>query len=570
MSSTPATLGKYQIIREIARSNDIVYEAYDPLMNRRVALKELAIPHGSSTTQRDERIRRFQREVKAAGSLAHPNLMTVYEVGMEGDRHYMAMEFLDGHTLRNEIDTRGFMDIARAVKTATEILEGLEFAHRHGVIHRDIKPDNIQLTESGRVKITDFGIARLTFEPNLTMDGQVFGTPSYMSPEQVTGKEIDCRSDVFSVGILLYEMITGQKPFPGDSIVAITHAIVHAHPARPAQMSDPMWAVVQRSLQKQPSMRFADAGEMIAALANANRPTPVAPPAMPIPTPAPSPPSYAYNPMPPQGAPVGPVFGTPYGQNPNQPAPTYGQNYNPGAPNPLPVYYPPPPRQPLFAPETRLFFRRLAVISLLVGSLFALVFVGIREISNVIERDRVRKKEMSIRDMVGSGNPGTTLDDKVRIGEEKLKQLTDKALISDAMGDLAALYEQRGKVWQQQGRLELAEADFSRAISYDKDNALLYTNLGSLYSEAARRTTDGHQASLLYDQSAAQWKQAMQLSGGNSGYRDAVAGAYFNASERARLMGSLSEQQDYLNRAREYATPNSEVEQRIHAALGGN
>jgi len=226
-SNPPTTLGKYQIIREIARSNDIVYEAYDPLMNRRVALKELAMPGGSTGVQRDERVNRFKREAQAAGTLNHPNIMTVYELGQDGDRLFMAMEYLDGHTLRNEIDTKGFLPVDQAVRVAKEILKGLDFAHERGVIHRDIKPDNIQLLSNGAVKITDFGIARLTFQPNLTVDGQVFGTPSYMSPEQVVGREIDSRSDLFSVGIVLYEMLGGKKPFQGSSVMETTAQILN-------------------------------------------------------------------------------------------------------------------------------------------------------------------------------------------------------------------------------------------------------------------------------------------------------------------------------------------------------
>ncbi len=229
--TTPTTLGKYQIIREIARSNDIVYEAYDPLMNRRIALKELAMPSGASDAQRDDRIRRFSREAKAAGSLNHPNIVTIFEFGEDSGRHFIAMEFLEGHNLRNELDTHGFLAADRAIEITLEVLDALDYAHKNGVIHRDIKPENIQLLPDGRVKLTDFGIARITFEPNLTIDGQVFGTPSYMSPEQVVGREIDARSDVFGVGVILYEMLSGQKPFQGDSVVSITYGIVKSKTA---------------------------------------------------------------------------------------------------------------------------------------------------------------------------------------------------------------------------------------------------------------------------------------------------------------------------------------------------
>src|SRR5438477_10204346 len=137
MSNPPTTLGKYQIIREIARSNDIVYEAYDPLMNRRVALKELAVPSGSTTPQKEERLKRFLREAKAAGSLAHANIVTIYEVGEAAGRHYLVMEYLDGHTLRNELDTKGFLSQDKAVEIAESVLLALEYAHSDGVVDRD-------------------------------------------------------------------------------------------------------------------------------------------------------------------------------------------------------------------------------------------------------------------------------------------------------------------------------------------------------------------------------------------------------------------------------------------------
>ena len=267
MSSAPPTkLGKYQIIREIARSNDIVYEAYDPVLNRRVAIKELAVPVGATAQQREERIKRFLREARAVGSLDHPNIMTVHDADQEGDCYFIAMEFLDGKTLRQEIDAVGSLPEARAIEIAKAVLTALDYAHAHGVIHRDIKPDNIQLCSSGEIKLTDFGIARLTFEPNLTMDGQVFGTPSYMSPEQVQGKEIDVRSDLFGVGVVLYEMLSGLKPFAGDSVIAITFAIANYEPKRVPQISDRMWRIILKALAKKPEGRFASAKEFLQVL----------------------------------------------------------------------------------------------------------------------------------------------------------------------------------------------------------------------------------------------------------------------------------------------------------------
>ncbi|HEY0866672.1 MAG TPA: serine/threonine-protein kinase, partial [Fimbriimonas sp.] len=389
MSSLPTTLGQYQIIREIARSNDIVYEAYDPLMNRRVAIKELAAPNGLSPQQKEERVSRFKREAQAAGSLNHPNIMTVYSFAEDAGRHFMAMEYLDGHTLRNEIDTKGFLTIDRAVEIAVAVLQGLGHAHAKGVIHRDIKPDNIQILSDGEIKITDFGIARLTFQPNLTMDGQVFGTPSYMSPEQVVGKEIDQRSDLFSVGILLYEMLSGQKPFVGDNVVAISHAIMNKEPSQPPTITIELWRVISKAIQKTPMLRYQSSDEFIADLRSAINVRDAVDPGTygspygggaPVPHAAPAPaPGYAFNPyVSPQPAVVPPPVVQPQTSFPvPQSNPYYTQ---------APIYYPPPPRQPLLKPEQSLFVKRLLMTVMLVGTLFLVVVVGVSELSKAVQR----------------------------------------------------------------------------------------------------------------------------------------------------------------------------------------
>lgn len=331
MSQNPTgTLGKYQIIREIARSNDIVYEAYDPDTNRRIAIKELASTASASQKQRDDRLQRFKREARAAGSLVHPNIVTVYEVGEDDGRHFIAMEYLDGRNLRDELDEYGALDVDRSLEIAINVLKGLKFAHERGVIHRDIKPENIQLLSDGRIKITDFGIARLTFEPNLTMDGQVFGTPSYMSPEQIGGRDIDPRSDIFSIGIVLYEMLKGAKPFTGDNVMAITYAIMNSQPEQPNAANYTIWSILQRALDKSPHLRYDSANEMIedleAALLELTSGTITGPQ---------QPGYYAPN-QPPYGQPAGPIppvggnwqgmqpppFG---GANPYQQQPPYQQ-----------------------------------------------------------------------------------------------------------------------------------------------------------------------------------------------------------------------------------------------------
>jgi serine/threonine-protein kinase len=396
--SIPGTIGKYQIIREIARSNDIVYEAYDPRMNRRVAVKELAMPKGASQQQREDRLKRFEREARAAGSLVHPNIVTIYEVGTDGEKNYIAMEFLTGRNLRKEIDKTGFIEPKHAIEVAIEVLEGLAFAHENGVIHRDIKPDNVQLLDDGQIKLTDFGIARLTFEPNITMDGQVFGTPSYMSPEQINGQEIDARSDLFGVGVLLYEMVSGQKPFQGDSVVSITYAIMNKRPDQPQQANYQLWQVIERSLEKTPDMRYRSAGEFIEALRNVlkgyttgvfepnTQPSYAAfNPGQVMPGPPP-----VYNPHQPSAPPLQqsmPQPGTtPYGtpMPPGMYQPYVPQTYQAPAPSQVPVYYPPPPRQPLVKPEHKQAVANFFIAVLLIGAVIGFMILVINAFSNSV------------------------------------------------------------------------------------------------------------------------------------------------------------------------------------------
>ena len=423
MSSQPTTLGQYQIIREIARSNDIVYEAYDPLMNRRVAVKELSMPAGNSAQQTEDRVSRFRREAQAVGSLNHPNIMTVYSFSEDQGRYFMAMEFLDGITLRKEIDNNGFLSVDRAIEIACDVLSGLANAHDAGVVHRDIKPDNIQLTTQNGVKITDFGIARLTFQPNLTMDGQVFGTPSYMSPEQIVGKDIDQRTDLFSVGVMLYEMISGTKPFTGDNVIAITHAVVNSQPSKPAQMPDYLWPVVQRAMEKVPHMRFHNANEMRMAIQDAKTYSqPSVPPVggfagggyAPADPYGQPPSSLLNNPITPYGTPnpylpqtayggVLPTSYNPYGGSPQTqgqatPPPVSYTNYNPytagqnvpgtsypqGYTPPPNAYYPPPPGPPLLSAKAKETIRQVCFALALVGILAAIIIIAFINITNSI------------------------------------------------------------------------------------------------------------------------------------------------------------------------------------------
>lgn len=271
MMAADLIANRYRIVREIARSNDVVYEALDTAVGRRVALKELLVPPNLTGQARRDRIERFIREARAAGKLSHPNIVTVYDFGEEAGRHYIVMEYLEGITLRDALQARGALPLAEAVGIAAKVLAGLAHAHSHNVVHRDVKPDNIHLLPDGQVKLADFGIARITEEASLTGEGQVFGTPSYMSPEQIEGRLVDHRTDIFSMGVVLYEMLAGRKPFQGDSVVSITYAIMHAEPLPIAGVPDAIQQVVFQALNKNPLLRFQTAEAMREALLAAQK-----------------------------------------------------------------------------------------------------------------------------------------------------------------------------------------------------------------------------------------------------------------------------------------------------------
>ena len=264
--SSNTVLGKYRIIREIARSNDIVYEAIDPTMARRVAVKELQLPPHLAGAQKRERIERFYREAKAAGTLSHRNIVTIHDVGQENDRHFLVMEYLEGQSLRDILQMQGALPLKETVEITLQLCDALAYAHSRGVVHRDIKPDNVHILPGGIIKLTDFGIARITAEPSITTQGQVFGTPSYMSPEQVASHTVDHRTDLFSLGITLYEMLTGRKPFVGDSVITITYNIMNNQPTMPVGVPLALQQILQRALAKDPNLRYQNAAAMAADL----------------------------------------------------------------------------------------------------------------------------------------------------------------------------------------------------------------------------------------------------------------------------------------------------------------
>lgn len=388
--SAVTTLGRYRIIREIARSNDIVYEALDPQTGRRVALKQLLLAGNLAGQARRERIERFQREARAAARLRHPNIVHIHNHGQAGEHFYIAMEFLQGQPLRDLLQARGALPLSEALRIAGAVADGLAYAHSQGVVHRDVKPDNVHVEPDGRVVLTDFGIARLVFEPSLTADGQVFGTPSYMSPEQVAGRPIDARSDLFSLGVMLYEMVSGRKPFTGDTVVTVTYGILNADPpplTGPAAALEP---VLRRLLAKEPAQRYPGAAQVAEDLRalREGRPPPHAralplparqwgagarasPGGLPPPRPAPAP--AAAPPLPPRGARPLPAPLPPRLAAPGPAAALAGTPLLPGPP-PAPT-----PAQP--APSTAAnawwLLGWLAVAVVIAGMILAVVWASV-------------------------------------------------------------------------------------------------------------------------------------------------------------------------------------------------
>jgi serine/threonine-protein kinase len=230
-TETRPTFGRYEIVKEIGQgAMGTVYLGQDPKINRQVAIKTLG--YDSVPAEELEEVKnRFLREAEAAGKLSHPNIVTIYDVGEEHDTAYMAMELLDGNDLTTFCRSDQLRPVPEVLDIMAAVMDALGYAHQMGVIHRDIKPANIMRLKDGRVKVTDFGIAKVR-DSTKTRTGIVMGTPSYMSPEQVGGKKLDGRSDLFSLGIVFYEMLAGCKPFEGETLAALMYAIAKA-PYRP-------------------------------------------------------------------------------------------------------------------------------------------------------------------------------------------------------------------------------------------------------------------------------------------------------------------------------------------------
>jgi eukaryotic-like serine/threonine-protein kinase len=272
---TPSRIGRYEILEELGRgAMGMVYRAKDPSMDRIVAIKTI-IAVALKSEQESEFRERFYREARAAGGLAHPGIVPVFDVGEHEGVPFLVMEFISGRTLADTIKKGERLSPERACEIGQRIAEALGYAHQRGVIHRDIKPANILLTSKEaygieRPKITDFGVAKLA-EARTTMTGQLLGTPAFMPPEQFTGGPIDGRADIFALGVVLYWMATGEQPFPGDSITAVSYKVVHTEPVPPRKLNP--WiparleAVIMKCLAKSPDERYQTGEELAQDLA---------------------------------------------------------------------------------------------------------------------------------------------------------------------------------------------------------------------------------------------------------------------------------------------------------------
>jgi eukaryotic-like serine/threonine-protein kinase len=267
---TPKTIGRYEILEELGHgAMGTVYRAKDPAMERVVALKTISA--AALVSQQGSEFReRFFREARAAGRLAHPGIVPVFDVGEHDDMPFLVMELISGQTLADKLKRGERLPLERVCELGQQIAEALGYAHQHGVVHRDIKPANILLTSREtygieRPKITDFGVAKLT-AGQITMTGQMLGTPAFMPPEQFTGAPIDGRADIFSLGVILYWLATGEQAFPGETVTSVSYKVVHTEPAPPRKLNPSIPAkldsVILKCLAKNPEERYQTGEEL--------------------------------------------------------------------------------------------------------------------------------------------------------------------------------------------------------------------------------------------------------------------------------------------------------------------
>ncbi len=260
------------MLEEVGRgAMGVVYRSRDPLIGRTVAVKTLKLDDVRQGKDDPEALERFQNEIRAAGRLAHPNIVVIHDAGVDADGglFYITMEFVQGRSLAKMIEEKQAFPIPRVLRIMEQACRALDYAHHSHIVHRDIKPANLLMGELDTVKLTDFGTAKI-LERGGTQSGQIVGTPSYMSPEQVKGRPVDGRADVFALAVILYELLTGERPFPGKNVTTVIYKIVHEEPLAPIQLDSSIHpglnAVILRGLSKDPADRYASCGDFLNAL----------------------------------------------------------------------------------------------------------------------------------------------------------------------------------------------------------------------------------------------------------------------------------------------------------------
>ena len=271
MADALTKAGRYEVVSELGRgSMGVVYEGFDPVIGRRIAIKTM-LTEGLSSQEFREFKARFQREAQAAGVLSHPNIVNVFDYGEDSGTLYLVMEYLEGKSLEKLVEEQGMLPIETIIPMYDQVCSALDHAHQHSIVHRDIKPANIMILDNGLVKVTDFGIAKV-MSMGMTQAGQVLGTPNYMSPEQVKGRQVDGRSDIFSLGIILYDLVTGEMPFGGENITTVIYKIINENPIPPrdldATIHPGLSYVICKGLAKSPDERYQTCRELADDLKN--------------------------------------------------------------------------------------------------------------------------------------------------------------------------------------------------------------------------------------------------------------------------------------------------------------
>ncbi len=269
-TGTRPTLGRYEVMRQLGKgAMGIVYLGQDPRINRTTAIKTFRFSDDFEPEEAEALKQKFFREAESAGTLSHPNIVTIYDAGDEQDLAYIAMEYLEGSDLEPYIKKENLLPMRKVIAYVADVADALGYAHEKGIVHRDVKPANIMLLNTGVIKITDFGIARIT-ATSQTQTGVVKGTPYYMSPEQISGEKVDGRSDIFSLGVMLYQMLTGELPFRGDNPAALMHQIMNTPHPDPRKFNPkivkPLVFILNKALEKDRAKRYQKAGQMAAHL----------------------------------------------------------------------------------------------------------------------------------------------------------------------------------------------------------------------------------------------------------------------------------------------------------------